>query len=195
MSGGRGLAGKPRGPRLKTLVIPLFGADRIIGTFPTALHSDMRHLVEMLRRNKLPRLARERLAALEEALAGCGSDGGSTPAVGRNVAELRAQMEVWRLEGKSGFDADRYYDAARVSGYTEHNRGSQEDLACRTLQLSSLETGPPKVASFDRGDVETREKREGLLVMDLGCGSGLSTAAAARLPGYALGTDWIGFVL
>ncbi len=37
--------GKSKGDRLKELVVPLFGAERQVGTFPTRLHSDLRHLV------------------------------------------------------------------------------------------------------------------------------------------------------
>lgn len=162
------------GERLKELVIPLFGADRYVGTFPTRLHTDLRHLVEMLRRGKQPRLATQRLAVLEEALAASSPDA-QTP---RTMAELRAQVEAWRAEGRAAFDAEKYYDKGRTAGYTEHNRGPQEDLSRRALQLCSLATGEI---------VPTSERGKAILAIDLGCGSGLSTIAAAKLPGYAMG--------
>lgn len=161
--------------RTKELVVTLFGAERILGTFPTRLHSDVRHVVEMLRRNKQPRLARERLAVLEGAFAAPGSEY-------RSIAELRSEVEVWRQSGRRAFDADRYYDTARTAGYTEHNRGPQEGLARRTLQFASLATDAPGPAAAARA--------EPLLAIDLGCGSGLSTVVAARLPGVGvIGVD------
>eukprot|EP00931_Biecheleriopsis_adriatica_P045211 TRINITY_DN25915_c0_g1_i1.p1 TRINITY_DN25915_c0_g1~~TRINITY_DN25915_c0_g1_i1.p1 ORF type:complete len:458 (+),score=55.17 TRINITY_DN25915_c0_g1_i1:18-1391(+) len=153
--------------RQKDLVVNLFGSDRNLGTFPTRLHSDMRHLVEMLRRGKHPRLASDRVAALETALSSPGSTVGS-------LGQLRQQIEVWREGSRKGFDADRYYDGERAKGYTEHNRGPQETLARRALQLCSMATG---------GDTT----KENLLAVDLGCGSGLSTATACRLSTHQVG--------
>eukprot|EP00445_Apocalathium_hangoei_P004745 CAMPEP_0203860356 /NCGR_PEP_ID=MMETSP0359-20131031/12380_1 /ASSEMBLY_ACC=CAM_ASM_000338 /TAXON_ID=268821 /ORGANISM="Scrippsiella Hangoei, Strain SHTV-5" /LENGTH=507 /DNA_ID=CAMNT_0050777415 /DNA_START=35 /DNA_END=1558 /DNA_ORIENTATION=+ len=167
--------GVASGERLKELVVPLFGADRNLGSFPTKLHSDLRHLVEMCRRGKLPRLDASRVDTLQAALAASPS----SPCT--SLAELRGLVECWRSENRSAFDAESYYDGARTAGYTEKlgGGGSQENLARRALQLCSLDTSAPSVA---RGG-----GREGLLAVDLGCGSGLSTFVASRLPGYNLG--------
>ncbi|CAK9074224.1 unnamed protein product [Durusdinium trenchii] len=89
------------------------------------------HVVEMLRRGKRPRFAGERLSLLEEALSSSSY---------RSMEELRHQIEAWREAERAAFDADRYYDSQRTLGYTEHNRGSQETLTRRTLQLCSLQT-------------------------------------------------------
>lgn len=156
--------------RTKDLIVTLFGEERRLGTFPTTLCSDMLHLVDMLRRGKRARLARERVAALEEALAADGS-------VYKTESELRGQIDAWRSQGKKAFDADKYYDVERTAGYTEAMRGPQETLTKRTLQFCSIST----VAPSDDA------QRESLLALDLGCGSGLSSLAAARIPGYRMG--------
>eukprot|EP00435_Cladocopium_sp_Y103_P022800 s3014_g5.t1 len=82
----------------------------------------------------------------------------------RSLEELRQQIEAWREEDRAGFDANRYYDSGRTVGYTEHNRGSQDTLTRRTLQLSSVATEGPA--------------EDTILAVDLGCGSGLSTVSA-----------------
>mmetsp|Transcript_34374 Transcript_34374/g.67688 ORF Transcript_34374/g.67688 Transcript_34374/m.67688 type:complete len:441 (-) Transcript_34374:7-1329(-) len=158
------------GPRMKDLLVPLFGADRQFGAFPTTLHSDMRHLIEMLRRGKQARLDEQRMARLERALA---DDGAKF----KSILELRSQMEEWRAESQRAFDANAYYDASRAKGYTDHNRGSQEALTLRALQFSSLKTDRRRDSSA---------VADGLLAIDLGCGTGLSTGVAAALPATSL---------
>lgn len=172
---GRGSGRGAGGERSKELVVKLFGEEHILGTFPTRLHSDLLHLVEMLRRGKLPRLAAERLSALEAALA-------LPDSLCTSVTQLRQQIEVWREGGRRAFDADRYYDGDRAVGYTEHNRGPQQTLARRALQLCSLAT--ESTASMEGATLE----KESLLAVDLGCGSGLSTAESLRLPMQTVGT-------
>ncbi|CAE7233195.1 unnamed protein product [Symbiodinium natans] len=108
---------------------------------------------------------------LEEALAAPGSHY-------RSQGELRQQIEAWKETDRANFDADRYYDSWRAAGYTEHNRGSQETLARRALQLCSIPTGEPPVD----------HTKECLLAVDLGCGSGLSTAVAGGVRAATLGT-------
>lgn len=85
-------------PRVKELSVTLFGAVRQLGTFPTSVHTDIRHALEMLRRGKQPRLSRERLAAVDAALASEGSRF-------KSQAELRTEVEVWREESRRAFDA------------------------------------------------------------------------------------------
>lgn len=143
------------GGKTKDLVVKLHGQDRNLGSFPAKLHTDLRHVVEMLRRRKRPRFSGERLSLLEEAIA-------SSPY--RSLEELRQQIEAWREEDRAGFDANRYYDSDRTVGYTEHNRGSQDTLTRRSLQLSSVPTEGPA--------------QDTILAVDLGCGSGLSTLSA-----------------
>eukprot|EP00929_Paragymnodinium_shiwhaense_P033894 TRINITY_DN18526_c0_g1_i3.p1 TRINITY_DN18526_c0_g1~~TRINITY_DN18526_c0_g1_i3.p1 ORF type:complete len:375 (+),score=43.18 TRINITY_DN18526_c0_g1_i3:144-1127(+) len=169
--------------RLKVLTIPLFGEERHLGLLPTRLHSDFRHVVDMIRRNKQPRLSSERISALEATLAER-VEKGCLPAEGmmedvRSIADLRAQVETWRQEGRRAFDADKYYDGDRAAGYTERNRGPQLALTRRTLQLCGLETVDELQNRRLPGD--TRPPREALLMVDLGCGSGLSTVFAQQL--------------
>lgn len=170
-AGGEGAAPGSGPSKMKELVVTLFGQERNLGSFPARLHTDLRHVVEMLRRGKQPRFGGSRLAMLEEAMA--------TPSSHyRTQAELRQQIEAWKETDRSNFDADRYYDSWRAAGYTEHNRGSQETLARRALQLCSIHTGEPPVD----------HTKECLLAVDLGCGSGLSTAVACRVRADTLGT-------
>jgi len=172
---------KSRAARERDLVVTIFGEERNFGKFPTHLHSDFRHLVEMLRRGKQPRLALERLAPLEAALA--------TPAsMFKSISELRSQLQVWSLGSQRTFDADSYYDKERVAGYTEHNQGSQEALAKRALQLCSVSTAPPKASISNEKQCDILEREHTcMLAIDLGCGSGLSTAPAHRLQNPAIG--------
>lgn len=170
-SGGKGA----KGDRMKDLVVNVFGVDRHFGAFPTRLHSDFRHLLEFLRRGKQPRLSRERVSALEEVMAK------NEPPAPITIGELRQQVEAWRSEHRASWDADKYYDKERAQGYTEHNRGSQHDLTCRSLELSSVRT---------RGQRTANDPKEKLLVIDLGCGTGLSTGVPTQLPGLAvIGVD------
>lgn len=159
--------------RLRKLVITLFGVAREVGTFPTPLHSDIRHMVEMLRRGKRARLTAERAAAVEVAIASPGSNF-------KNIAELRSQVDAWRAESQRSWDAAKYYDSNRAAMYTSHNRGPQEILTQRTLQMSSVATEIVTPQAIDASP-------ESLLAIDLGCGSGLSTSVAEKVPGYRLG--------
>jgi len=155
---------------MKDLLVPLFGADRQFGAFPSTIHSDMRHLIEMLRRGIQARLDEQRIARLERALA---DDGAKF----KSISELRSQMEEWREESFRAFNADAYYDASRAKGYTDHNRGSQQSLTERALQFSSLRTD---------GRRDSSSVADGLLAIDLGCGTGLSTGVAAALPAVSV---------
>eukprot|EP00913_Durusdinium_trenchii_P000125 g114.t1 len=185
------------------------GQDRNLGSFPSKLHTDLRHVVEMLRRGKRPRFAGERLSLLEEALSSSSY---------RSMEELRHQIEAWREAERAAFDADRYYDSQRTLGYTEHNRGIQETLTRRTLQLCSLQTDSvpnkdwnlklPSAMSFLEREASASvyqmqcsivegstpnahvvAQAENILAVDLGCGSGLSTVVASNLGLATIGLD------
>ena len=145
-----------------------FQQERLIGCFQSVLHTDIRTVVEALCRESTGRgrpitLSAERTAAVEAALHADGTH--------PSMAALRSAVVSWRSGTREAADAagvNRYYDEWRVQGYTQKLEAPQQALCLRCLELSGLHPeampGPP-------------------LVLDLGCGSGLSTTPLAR---YAL---------
>lgn len=159
--------------RLRPLLIAAAdGSTRTVGTFPTALHSDVRAVILGLKRalrgkGRPVQLSPERIAAVERALAA-----GSEYAT---LADLRDAIATWS-SGYALNDAEainRYYDARRADAYSAHNAHTQRTLARHALQM--LPTLP----------------RTGELVLDLGCGSGLSSATfGTAAPGaFTIGVD------
>ena len=145
-----------------------FHQERRIGCFHPALHTDIRTVVEALCRESTGRgrpitLSADRTAAVEAALHADGTHS--------SMAALRSAVVSWRSGTREAADAagvNRYYDEWRVQGYTQKLEAPQQALCLRCLELSGLHpeamSGPP-------------------LVLDLGCGSGLSTTPLAQ---YAL---------
>ena len=142
-----------------------FQQERLIGCFHSVLHTDIRTVVEALCRESTGRgrpitLSTERTAAVEAALHADGTH--------PSMAALRSAVVSWRSGTREAADAagvNRYYDEWRVQGYTQKLEAPQQALCLRCLELSGLHPeampGPP-------------------LVLDLGCGSGLSTTPLAR---------------
>ena len=151
-----------------------FHQERLIGCFQPTLHTDIRTVVEALCRESTGRgrpitLSAERTAAVEAALHADGTHS--------SMAALRSAVVSWRSGTREAADAagvNRYYDEWRVQGYTQKLEAPQQALCLRCLELSGLHpealSGPP-------------------LVLDLGCGSGLSTTPLARRGCMSLGMD------
>ena len=151
-----------------------FHQERRIGCFQPALHTDIRTVVEALCRESTGRgrpitLSTGRTAAVEAALHADGTYS--------SVAALRSAVVSWRSGTREAADAEgvnRYYDEWRVQGYTQKLEAPQQALCLRCLELSGLHPeampGPP-------------------LVLDLGCGSGLSITPLARRGCMSLGID------
>ena len=87
------------------------------------------------------------------------------------AAMPRAQREVVRPEERAGGDADKYYDRGVTEAYTELNVRTQGELTARCLDMLGLE-----------GDAR------GAVLLDIGCGSGLSGETLTR-HGYRA---WLG---
>ena len=140
-----------------------FQQERHIGCFQPALHTDIRTVVEALCRESTGRgrpitLSAERTAAVEAALQADGTHS--------SISALRSAVRSWRGATREAADAagvNRYYDEWRVQGYTQKLEAPQQALCLRCLELSGLQ---PEAAAP--------------LVLDLGCGSGLSTTPLSR---------------
>ena len=160
----------------KPLSVTLWRQERHIGSFPSALHTDLRTLVEAAHREVTGRgkpitLPAERMAAVDAGLRHDGTHAG--------VDALRAAVRSWHTASREAADAEgvnRYYDEWRVQGYTQKLEAPQQALVLRCLELSGLQMA---------GAVTTRKP----LVLDLGCGSGLSSTPLSDKGCMTIGLD------
>ena len=157
--------------RVRPLVIDIFKVPRDLGSLPTTIHSDVRTTVIGLiraanQRGKPVTLPPERAAAVDAALRQAGAYPGG-------VAALAVQISTWRREFRADVSAEginAYYDQWRAEGYTQALSGAQEVLTQRCAELAGL-------------------PQRGSLVLDLGCGSGLSMLPLRGQVGAMLGID------
>ena len=164
--------------RTRSLVVSIFGSPRDLGVLPTTLHSDVRSTVLGLTRlangrGKPVLLPEARASAVDVALRAGGQFPGGT-------LQLKESIVAWRTALRANCDAEginRYYDAWRAEGYTAALAGAQEVLTLRCAELGGMH-------------VSERDARP-RLVLDLGCGSGLSILPLEqRLPhSRVLGLD------
>ena len=162
-------------PAARTLSVRLFGATRELGLLPTSVHSDVHTTVLRLtrlcnQRGKPIHLSAERTAKVDEALRAGGVFGGG-------VAELASAVQAWHDASHGEADAagiNSYYDAYRAEGYTAKLAGPQHTLTRRCVELAGL----PLDAAADASP---------LLLVDLGCGSGLSMTPLETGPGTGAG--------
>ena len=122
----------------------------------------------MIRRNRPIKLSVARVSVVEEALR---NGAPSMP----TTAAIRAVISEWKREYELSFDPDKYYDERRATAYSSHNEGSQERLTLHALAMSGL---------LSRG-----HGRPGRIVLDLGCGSGLSSKVIQREGLAVIGVD------
>ena len=177
--------------RLKPLAVEIFGRTRELGVFPSKLHTDIlsvRSLItralepcqnrpfplrwqvfHMIRRNRPIKLSAARQRVVEEAL---GNGAPSMP----TTAAIRAVISEWKREYELSFDPDKYYDERRATAYSSHNEGSQDRLTLHALAMSGL---------LSRGD-DGQPRR---IILDLGCGSGLSSKVIQREGLAVIGVD------
>eukprot|EP01063_Lacrimia_lanifica_P032386 TRINITY_DN5531_c0_g1_i1.p1 TRINITY_DN5531_c0_g1~~TRINITY_DN5531_c0_g1_i1.p1 ORF type:complete len:441 (+),score=66.22 TRINITY_DN5531_c0_g1_i1:73-1395(+) len=191
--------------RRKECAVDLYGARRVIGVIAAPLITDVLSIVRAAakKRAKLS-LSVERVAAVDAELrAATRFDG---------VDALRVQLKEWQDAYRAEFDANKHYDARRAEAYTSWNEGSQEMLSRRCLELAgladvagdgcsfALSSGRERVAAARRSTAKKRTYSEataaspdtpgskGVLV-DIGCGTGLSCTPAARLGYSVIGCD------
>ena len=153
---------EPRESKVRELLVPLYSEERRLGRLHTALHTDARTVVSALAREvsgrgKPIKLAPERLARVDAALREDGAFEG--------IPALRDAIRTWREDSRLKGDAqsiNAYYDAQRTKAYTEKLVRPQAVLATRCLELSGLDSS------------------DSPLVLDLGCGSGLSIEPLQR---------------
>jgi SAM-dependent methyltransferase len=159
----------------RSLSVRVFGVSRDIGLLPTRVHSDVRTTVlgltrAVTERGKPIRLPDERAATVDAALRAGGIFGGGT-------AELAGCVSAWYIAQRAEGDADginAYYDEFRAEGYTAALGGAQEELTHRCAELAGLPSAPTGAPP---------------LVLDLGCGSGLSIGPLVRRGCAVIGID------
>lgn len=162
---------EPRESKVRELLVPLYSEERRLGRLHTALHTDARTVVSALAREvsgrgKPIKLAPERLARVDAALREDGAFEG--------IPALRDAIRTWREDSRLKGDAqsiNAYYDAQRTKAYTEKLVRPQAVLATRCLELSGLDSS------------------DSPLVLDLGCGSGLSIEPLQRKGCTVIGVD------
>ena len=159
----------------RSLSVQIFGVSRDIGLLPTRMHSDVRTTVlgltrAVTERGKPIRLPDERAATVDAALRAGGIFGGGT-------AELAGCVSAWYIAQRAEGDAagiNAYYDEFRAEGYTAALGGAQEELTHRCAELAGLPSAPTGAPP---------------LVLDLGCGSGLSIGPLVRRGCAVIGID------
>ncbi|KOO31654.1 serine threonine kinase, partial [Chrysochromulina tobinii] len=159
----------------RSLSVRIFGVSRDIGLLPTRVHSDVRTTVlgltrAVTERGKPIRLPDERAATVDAALRAGGIFGGGT-------AELAGCVSAWYIAQRAEGDAagiNAYYDEFRAEGYTAALGGAQEELTHRCAELAGLPSAPTGAPP---------------LVLDLGCGSGLSIGPLVRRGCAVIGID------
>jgi len=187
--------------RVRLLTVNVYGKPRTVGWLRSDCHTDARTLVQKLVREQTGRgrpiaLSEERLQVVEQAL----SEGrrqhykeadetGQDSAFAGSVAELRAMVQAWTKVEWDASAVDAYYDEWRASGYDEHCKQPQRILTLRALQLTGRRTMHCALARHDSspggGKVHTKPE----LLLDLGCGSGLSSRTCSREGFFVIGVD------
>lgn len=148
--------------RCRPITVKMFGKQHILlESFPKPLSTDMMTLVECFRRDKPFKLSADRISKVESALAATGS----------SLQAVKAHIEQLRLAASDQFDANHYYDEARVAAYTAEFKEVQHKHSARCLYVL-----PDLVQSC---------------ILDLGCGSGLSTEriASSAKSSFIVGVD------
>ena len=158
-------------PRVRDFIAKVFEEAVNFGAIDSAFHNDLLHVIAMTSRKKPRiRLSADRLAALNTAMRDASSFRMNA------VSDLEAFVQERKAQRLLSFKADKYYDSKRSSQYTRHNELAQRRLTSRTLDLVPMQA-------------KTHE-----LVLDIGCGSGLSSGfarayAPRQLVGYVIGLD------
>ena len=189
----------------------LFGEERLIGSIDAGLMTDLISIVNANKKKGVRmRLSEARLAAVDAELRAHTAHEG--------IDGLVNDMNTWRAEYRAKFDAATHYDDRRAAAYTTWNSGSQEMLSRRCLEIAcltpssgehscfSLKSGRERVAQKRRAkrlaseaddtttttttDTTTAPRDSLPLIVDVGCGTGLSSIGALDLGYTVIGLDY-----
>ena len=193
----------PESIRTREVVVQVYNTTRSLGELPTHIHTDIRALVQCYARDakwtngrrgqtskrvKRVNLSSERIDRVERALRDAAARGVapymSLRCVRDAVYEWYAVMQEWSVR-----DVLLHYDEKRAGAYHAHNAGSQDVLTERTMELAMYARWRDNDATTSRQDDETSP----MLLLDIGCGTGLSTTAAVQRGGgcgcFGIGVD------
>lgn len=132
--------------KFRPIHVKMFGKEYgLLDAFPKELATDMITIVESFRRKRQCSLSIERLEAVEKALREQDC----------SLEQIRGKIEEIRKEAADNFDANSYYDINRVSAYTNEFIEVQNKHTSRCVYML------PDISHS--------------ILLDLGCGSGLST--------------------
>lgn len=148
--------------KCRPVTVKMFGKEYLLlDSFPKAFATDMITLVDCMRRKKPCKLSQERLENLDLTLKKQNSC----------IDEIRGQIEEIRKGAADKFDANNYYDDSRVEAYTKEFKDVQFKHTSRCIYLL------PDLSNS--------------LVLDLGCGSGLSTQrlCSSTSSSFVVGVD------
>jgi len=179
---------------LKSLTVEVFNKKRSFGEIDTALHNDARTVIEWMRLNSkrrvlAPKAAKKVDSQIPSNLKRTFADMSSCVTLGKPLKlsnerrdavedalrpmfssfdDMLVAFDGWC--GSDDFDANEYYSASRSLKYTATNLGAQNNLSHRCLDMLP---------------------RNSKLILDVGCGSGLSSQVAVnRFTGaFVVGTD------
>jgi SAM-dependent methyltransferase len=147
----------------RSISVKLFGKDhQLVAAFPCHLATDLLTIVEAYRRGKQVRLSAERIDAVETALTQLCS----------SLHSIKEQIERLKQRSVEDFDADLYYDERRVKEYSAEFREVQHRHTSRCVYLLSS----VKIDIYP-------------VILDLGCGSGLSTEVLVKSFPFVVGLD------
>ena len=147
--------------RTRSIGVKVFGQEHeLITGFPCNLATDLITLIESFRRGKQARLSTDRMTAVETELLRLDS----------SLQAIRHRIDELKQRSSEHFDANTYYDSARVSAYSD--------------EFSEVQARHTSRCVFLLGSVPSNA-----LVLDLGCGSGLSTVRLKRSFPLPIGLD------
>ena len=110
----------------------------------------------------------------------------------QSLTELQEQVKLWTKVEWDANAVDAYYDEWRATGYDEHCKQPQLILTLRALQLTGWKTKQSALPALTmRADeaANVTSNRKPQFLLDLGCGSGLSSKVCAQEGIYVIGVD------
>eukprot|EP01060_Flectonema_neradi_P014234 TRINITY_DN20940_c0_g1_i1.p1 TRINITY_DN20940_c0_g1~~TRINITY_DN20940_c0_g1_i1.p1 ORF type:complete len:424 (+),score=69.81 TRINITY_DN20940_c0_g1_i1:49-1320(+) len=193
-------------PNKKEVIIDFWGVKRSLGVITASLITDLISIVNAKKRKRgRHRLSEERLMAVQNEL--------SRNTIYQTITDLEDQISKWHEEHKQNFNADTHYNERRAAAYTEWNGGSQLVQTIRCLELAGIVNPQSEQGSYNlcktgkqrrdgtEADQQNRRqtldmlskistKQAGTLILDAGCGSGLSSDVLHAVGFTVVGMDY-----